>query len=192
MKKNKIDMKKIIENGGMTLTKTGQEFNANDGYMASLQGFEFKSSDVKEAEKKIYKYIEAIQDKDDAFVGVWVDKEFTYVDISLHILDYLEAVEFARENNQLAIYDLKNNESVYLHYLKYYNLYKIKHNSDGDVVDYVLIKQYNSKNDILSDIDINKKTLNNIIFKKLDDIKQSFKDMVVISDKITEEELIYM
>ena len=192
MENKKIDIEKIIKNGGVTLTKAGQEFNANDGYMASLAGFEFKSSNLQEVGSKIHEYLEKIQDRSNAFVGVWVDKDLTYVDISLHIVDYLEAVEFARENNQLAIFDLKKKESVYLHYLKYYSLYKIIYDNKGDVIDYVLIKQYNNKNDILNDIDINKKTLNNIVFKKLDDIKQSFKDMIVISDRITEEELVYM
>ena len=189
MENKKIDINEIIKNGGVTLTKEAKEFDANAGYMASLAGFEFKSSDIKEVEIKIYEYLKKIQDRSDAFVGIWVDSGFTYVDISLHIVDYLEAVEFARENNQLAIFDLKKKESVYLHYLKYYNLYKIVYDDKDNVVDYILIKQYNKKNDIINDIDVNKKTLNNIIFKKLDDIKQSFKNMVIISDKITEEEL---
>ena len=45
MRKNKIDIKKIILEGGATLNKYGEDFMTSEGFMVSVFGAEFKTTD---------------------------------------------------------------------------------------------------------------------------------------------------
>ena len=53
---------------------------------------------------------------------------------------------------QKAIYNIKDNESIYLNYdIKYYSLYKIiRDKITNDIKDYKFIKQYDTTHDIPS------------------------------------------
>ena len=105
MKKNKIDIKKIIIEGGATLNKHGEDFKADEGFMVSVFGAEFKTTDKEIAKNKIEEYLEKIQTEEGLFVGVWLDEGEVYIDLSIHILDYNEALEVARNNKQKALFD---------------------------------------------------------------------------------------
>lgn len=48
------------------------------------------------------------------YTGVWLEDNMYYIDKSLHIEDLREALQVAKEHNQLAIWDWKNNCSIYL------------------------------------------------------------------------------
>ena len=138
-------------------------------------------------------YREFIKDKQGLYIGLWLDSDVMYVDVSIHIIDYLEALEVARNNEQLAIYDLKNNDSIYLNYVKYYNLYRVVKNKDNEIIDYKLIKQYDKKEEIKEELKASIKTIDNIIyktFKQYEKRKKDFQDFILISDKITLQELI--
>lgn len=191
MKNEKII--EIIENKGATLDYNYNDFTSDKGFMVSLQGQEIKvnKNDIQGIKKEIEKKREFIGNKKGLLIGLWLDSDIMFIDVSTHIVDYLEALEVARNNDQLAIYDLKNNDSIYLTYLKYYTLYRVI-KKDNKIIDYKLIKQYNKKEEIKEEIKASKKTIDNIIyktFKQYEKRKKDFQDLILISDKITMEEL---
>ena len=191
MKDKKIDIKKIIVEGGATLNKNGEGFVSNNGFMVSVFGAEFKTTDEEKAKSKIEEYIEKIQTEEGLFVGVWVDEGEVYVDLSIHIMDYNEALEVARNNKQKAIFDLKNKTSIYLNYTRYYTLYNVIKDDEGQIIDYKIIRQYDRLEDIIKGLNINKQTLYNCISKSLDEVNQLiFNKWALVVDKISEEEII--
>lgn len=191
-----MDNKKIIEiieNKGATLDKNYNNISYNNGYMVSLYGEEVKTdiNNIEEIKKEIEKKKEKIKNVDNVYIGLWVDNDIMYIDVSIHIIDYLEALEVGRDNKQLAIFDLKNNNSIYLHYIKYYNLYKVI-KQDNKIIDYKLIKQYDKKEEIKEEIKASIKTIDNIIYKTFKHYEKRLKDYqdyILISDKITLEEI---
>ena len=192
MESNKI--MEIVKNGGATLDGNYKDFKSNDGFMVSLKGQEAKidKNDIQGIQKEIEKKREFIKDKKGLFVGLWVNNDVIYVDVSIHIIDYLEALEVARNNEQLAIYDLKNNDSIYLTYVKYYTLYRVIKDSNNNIIDYKLVKQYDKKEEIRKELKASIKTIDNIIYKSFDNYEKrlkDFQDLILISDKITLQEL---
>lgn len=193
MEKNNIDIKKIIIDGGATLNKNGEDFVSNKGFMVSIKGQEVKvdKNDIQGIKKEIEKKREFIKDKKELYIGLWLDSDIMYIDVSIHIIDYLEALEVARDNDQKAIFDLKNKTSIYLNYSKYYTLYNVIKDEEGKITDYKIIKQYNNIEEIIKDLNIKKQTLYNCISKNLDDVHQLiFNRLALVVDKISEEELI--
>lgn len=183
----------IIENRGATLDSNYNNFNSNEGFMVSIKGQEVKvnKNDIQGIKKEIEKKREFIGNKKGLFVGLWLDNDIMFIDVSIHIIDYMEALEVARNNDQLAIFDLKNNDSIYLTYLKYYSLYRVV-KQDNDIIDYKLIRQYDKKEEIRKGLKASSKTIDNIIyksFKQYEKRKKDFQDLILISDKITMEEL---
>ena len=192
MENNKI--MEIIKDEGATLDSNYNDFKSDKGFMVSIKGQEVKvdKNDIQGIKKEIEKKREFIKDKKELYIGLWLDSDIMYIDVSIHIIDYLEALEVARDNDQLAIYDLKNKTSIYLNYSKYYNLYKVVKNKDNDIIDYKLIKQYDTKEEIKEELKASIKTIDNIIYKTFDNYekrKKDFQDFILISDKITLEEL---
>ena len=57
MRKNNIDIKKIILEGGATLNKHGKDFVSNEGFMVSVFGAEYKTTDEEKAKNKIEEYL---------------------------------------------------------------------------------------------------------------------------------------
>ena len=192
-----MDNKKIMEiikNEGATLDYNYNNFSSNVGFMVSLKGQEVKvdKNNIEEIKKEVEKKREFIKDKKGLYVGLWLDNEIMYIDVSIHIIDYMEALEVARNNDQKAIYDLQKNNSIYLTYLKYYTLYRVIKDSNNNIIDYKLIKQYDKKEDIKKDINASIKTIDNIIYKSFRQYEKrlkDFQDYILVSGKITLEEL---
>lgn len=192
-----MENKKIIEiinNGGATLDCNYNDFKSDNGYMVSIKGQEIQVnvSNLEDIKKEVENKRDFIQDKKGLFIGLWVDSDIMFIDVSIHIIDYLKALEVARNNEQLAIFDLKNKDSIYLNYLKYYNLYKVIKNKDNEIINYKLIKQYDKKEEIKEELKASIKTIDNIIyknFKQYEKRKKDFQDLIIVSDKITLEEI---
>lgn len=183
----------IIENKGATLDYNLNNFNGDKGFMVSLKGQEVKvnKNDIQGIKKEIEKKRDFIGNKKGLYIGLWLDDDIMYIDVSIHIIDYLKALEVARNNDQIAIFDLKKKDSIYLTYLKYYSLYRVI-KKDDKIIDYKLIKQYDKKEEIKEEIKASSKTIDNIIyktFKQYEKRKKDFQDLILISDKITMEEL---
>lgn len=192
-----MDNKKIIEiikNEGATLDYNYNDFKSDRGYMVSIKGQEVKvdKNNIEEIKKEVEKKREFIGNKKGLFIGLWLDNEVMYVDVSVHIVNYLKALEVARNNEQKAIFDLQKKDSIYLTYLKYYTLYRVVKDSDNNIIDYKLIKQYDKREDIRKEIKASIKTIDNIIYKNFDHYEKrlkDFQDYILISGKITLEEL---
>lgn len=192
MKNEKI--MEIIKNEGATLDKDYNNFMSDRGFIVSIKGQEVKvdKNDIEEIKKEIEKKREFIKNKEGLYIGLWLEDDTIYIDVSIHIINYLKALEVARKNEQKAIFDLKNKDSIYLTYLKYYSLYRVIKDSNNNIVDYKLIKQYDKKEDIRKELKASSKTIDNIIYKSFNQYEKrlkDFQDKILISDKITLEEI---
>jgi len=180
------NLKQLIKNtilkGGNTLTSDLKESTEKKGFYVSLIGHEktFLLNDIKNIEKTILKYQQLIKNKKNVFIGLWIENNLFYIDISKHYLNKQQAIKQGVKNKQLAIYDIKNNKSIYLKkyvYIIYkYNLinndivYYKEFNSLKDIKN----KEFNSlsynylKESVTTDIDNIKQLINNkyIIFKE--------------------------
>lgn len=169
------DIKRIIENGGETLTKELKKADINGGFMVSLEGTETQAQgeDYQAIKKAIEEKQEIIKDKNNMYIGLWLDSGIMYIDISINIIDKVEALEFGKYNKQLAIYDLKNNDSIYLkdyNFIKYYTLYEVIKDRNNNIIDYKIKEQKENIN-LFKSIKASAKTLLNATYNSIDNIK---------------------
>jgi len=108
----------LKSNGGFSLDKDNSA--PTSGYMVSLEGLEvivdnFDTLSEEDINKACEWYIPQAQLKSEStYFGAWVDDNKLYLDLSLNIQDLDVAKAFGYANNQKAIYDVDNGESVYL------------------------------------------------------------------------------
>lgn len=169
------DIKRIIENKGETLTKELKKAELKRGYMVSLEGTETqtKGDDYQAIIKAIEEKQAIIKDKNNMCIGLWLDNNIMYIDISINIIDKVEALEFAKYNKQLAIYDLKNNDSIYIkdyNFIKYYTLYEVIKDRNNNIIDYKIKEQKENIN-LFKSITASAKTLLNATYNSIDNIK---------------------
>lgn len=171
------DIKRIIENKGETLTKELKKADINGGFMVSLEGAEVQKNknDIEGIKKAIEEKQAIIKDKDNLnlYIGLWLDSDVMYIDISINIIDKVEALEFAKYNKQLAIYDLINNDSIYLkdyNFVKYYTLYEVIKDRNNNIIDYKIKEQKRNIN-LFKSITASVKTLLNATYNNIDNIK---------------------
>lgn len=169
------DIKRIIENKGETLTKELKKADINGGFMVSLEGTETQTQgdDYQAIKKAIEEKQAIIKDNNNMYIGLWLDSNIMYIDISININDKVEALEFAKYNKQLAIYDLENNDSIYLkdyNFIKYYTLYEVIRNNNNNIIDYKIKEQKENIN-LFKSIKASVKTLLNATYNSIDNIK---------------------
>lgn len=169
------DIKRIIENKGETLTKELKKADINGGFMVSLEGAEVQKNinDINGIKKAIEEKQEIIKNKNNMYIGLWLDNNIMYIDISINIIDKVEALEFGKYNKQLAIYDLKNNDSIYLkdyNFIKYYTLYEVIKDRNNNIIDYKIKEQKENIN-LFKSIKASAKTLLNATYNSIDNIK---------------------
>lgn len=168
------ELKRIIKNGGETLTKELKKAELKRGYMVSLEGTETQTrgNDYQAIMKAIEEKQEIIKDKNNMYIGLWFDGGIMYIDISINIQDKTEALEFGKRNKQLAVYDLENNNSIYLkdyNFIKYYTLYQVVRDNNNNIIDYKIIEQRENMN-LFKSIKASAKTLLNATYKSINDI----------------------
>lgn len=168
------ELKRIIENGGTTLTSELKQAELTRGYMVSLEGAEsqVKGEDYQAIMKAIEEKQEIIKNKNNMYIGLWLDNNIMYIDISINIQDKTEALEFAKYNKQLAIYDIINNDSIYLkdyNFIKYYTLYEVIKDRNNNIIDYKIKEQKENIN-LFKSIKAGTKTLLNATYKSIDSI----------------------
>lgn len=142
-------IEKIIKNGGATLTSTLENADLKNGYMVSEVGAErvFGLDEVEEIEKTLIEYAEKITTNQ--FVGAWLDDDKLYIDISRHYKSKKQALRVGADNKQLAIYDIANEESIYIT-RSVFILYAV----DKVLDDIRNIAEYNSLQDIEEEFNI--------------------------------------
>lgn len=107
--------KLVIKNGGFSINKDGK--NPTTGYMISCKDlYKIALSDL--TSDKLDNAIKEAT-KIGGYIGGWLDTEANdrdnfYLDISINVKDRNEAIELAKKNNQLAIFDIATGESIYL------------------------------------------------------------------------------
>jgi len=113
-------IEKLHNEGGFSINvNTGATPGA--GYMVSIPGAEAvrRLSDITELTIKRYveKYAQQLATPG-AYLGAWVDGWEVYLDISVNVDSLEDALNLARDNKQLAIYDLEAGDSIYLERLE--------------------------------------------------------------------------
>jgi hypothetical protein len=101
------------------LTSLGYEpLKSSMGFMVSIKKYE----EALEPKDFTYERVKAYLSKEGLegefrrlYFGGWLDNEgYIYLDMNIYILDFVMAIKEAIKQNQLAIYDLKNEKSIYL------------------------------------------------------------------------------
>lgn len=169
------DIKRIIENKGETLTKELKKADINGGFMVSLEGAEVQKNvnDINGIKKAIEEKQEIIKDNNNMYIGLWLNNNIMYINISINIIDKVEALEFAKYNKQLAIYDIENNNNIYLkdyNFIKYYTLYEVIKDKNNNIIDYKLKEQKENIN-LFKSIKASAKTLLNATYNSINNIK---------------------
>lgn len=178
MNNKMIELKnEILKNGGLTITKELKNANLKNGFMVSINGYEFTSYNINDIINKMAEYKEIIKDKNNYYIGVWIDKEnnnLIYLDISKNINNLRDAEKTAKKNLQKAIYNIKKDTSIYLNYeVKFYTLYKKIYkiiDNKKILIDEVFKNMYNSIKDIPSNYRIDKE--NYTIYKDFININE--------------------
>lgn len=101
--------------GGFSYNAITGESNSATGYMVSLNGYEeqFDFNDVDNNTIRNYflNHLDSLN-KEEAFLGGWVDNNKVYLDVSVNISDLETAIYTGIMNNQKAIYDCANKRSI--------------------------------------------------------------------------------
>ena len=108
---NKKDYQKVVEK---TLKNGG--YSQNTGrYMVAIEEHETIVPRETFNWRKIRDFNEN-QNKGWSCLGTWFNPKDNqvYIDVSIPFEDKEKALKFASDNNQSAIYDVKNNETIYL------------------------------------------------------------------------------
>lgn len=106
----------ILKNKGISINNKGEQ--PTNGYMVSTKDVYIKSKVL--TRELLLSYWKTnkikIETIDNIFLGVWYDINdgFWYIGLSLNFENWEEAIEIGYQNKQLAIYDIKNNKSIYL------------------------------------------------------------------------------
>ena len=179
-------IKQGIKNGGFTKNAYMEDITEKKGYIVSIEGFEkiyHINGDISEIEKDVINYINIIKNKRNHYIGLWVDDDKIYLDLSKHYKNKEKAVINGINNKQLAIYDIANNKSIPLTKNTYIVYYYNKAKND---IQY--IKEYLNIKDLERDYMI--RNAYNYITEDIDDIKALLKDkFIIVKDTINLIEL---
>lgn len=109
----------ILANDGYTWGPAGRHVPTT-GFMVSIPGHEQaiprEVLDAVEVAKYIGDTYDKVMATDSLFWGAWVneDNDQVYFDLSMHIEDRAEAIAFGRLADQLAIWDVANEDEIRL------------------------------------------------------------------------------
>ena len=184
----------IIKNEGITLDiEKLQNTSIKNGFIVSLIDFEYKTKNIDEVINKITKYIDIINTlkskekvKKTYFVGVWYNKDdgFYYLDISKHFEKLRDAKKFGEVNKKKAIYNLKDNKSIYLNYnITFYSLYKVIKDDNNNIIKDNIISTFDNIKDISNYLKISIKEVYNILNNKINNTSYIiYKDIINIDE----------
>ena len=169
-------------NNGCNIDASLNVKKIHDGYMVSINGHE-KIIDINNindinTQKEIYKAItekkqaikrlKELNHKSAFYIGLWLNDNKLYVDISINILSKYKAIAQGVKNLQYAIYDVKNGcdielkKDVYIIYK-----YDVKRN------DFIYIKECITPTDAIDYLKISKNHFYNIMQKTIDNFNIS-------------------
>ena len=105
---------RIKKNKGITLNVHTNR-TKKTGFAVSLTGFETKAHTLNE--RVLNTYLETnkvILSKQNHFFGAWIENDLTYFDVSIIVRSKKQAISLGRQNKQLAIFDLKKLQTIYI------------------------------------------------------------------------------
>lgn len=106
----------IKQTGGGTFVKKGSNFEPlyeTQGYYVSVEGHEQQIPLEQVQPADLLNYANANVKPGELF-GTWVDGMQLYLDVSKHFLDLNEALDFGKQNHQIAVWDAGNNQEIRL------------------------------------------------------------------------------
>lgn len=109
---DKIDLVKIIQNGGATLNGSGRAVSYRRGYQVSKKDCYILNA---RHTNKILRAVNSLLNglRPGEFCGLWVDGGRVYVDISERITSKREALKIGRERAQISIFDWRAAACIY-------------------------------------------------------------------------------
>lgn len=105
----------IRANGGSTRSVVPGVTSPRGGYAVSLKGFEEKFAHW--SDETIAEYIERHRfqlAQPGRFIGAWEYNGELYLDVSVNVADLQIALDMARANDQLAIFDVASEQEILL------------------------------------------------------------------------------
>ena len=122
-KESFLELEKDLKaKGGFSVKKltsfSYEPLKSSMGFMVSIKKYEeaLEPKDFTYERVKAYLNKEGLEDSlERLYFGAWLDNEgYIYLDMSKHVLDFVMAIKEAIKQNQVAIYDLKKEKSIYL------------------------------------------------------------------------------
>jgi len=111
----KTRIKNIIKNGGATLNKQGNAKNYKSGYQVSKKDlFILDIENIENITTIINNTLNNMQN--DEFLGLWVDNNKVYIDLSIKISNLQKAVNFGKKLKQISIFEWSTKNCIYLKY----------------------------------------------------------------------------
>lgn len=106
-------LKSIIDNGGATIKKNGLSITYKRGWQVSKK--DISVMDVNDLKSILHKINEELKKiAKDEFLGLWIDKNKIYIDLTIKINNKKQAIEFGRKNKQISIYNWYNGKCLFL------------------------------------------------------------------------------
>ena len=108
----------VLNNGSATLGADFKPIEKKRGYCVSLAGFETRLSLSSPSAKMLFEYYLIVYAErarqSGAFIGLWVNDDTIYFDLSRVYSDKKKALKEGALNAQLAIYDIARQQSIYI------------------------------------------------------------------------------
>lgn len=103
---------KIIKDGGATLTPNGSPVLYKRGYQVSKKDCYILTLNRRQI-ASAFDSVKKLCKRSDC-VGLWIDGDKIYIDISEHINSKKQAIEQGRKNKQISIFDWATGDCIYL------------------------------------------------------------------------------
>ena len=111
---DKNTLKKIIKKGGVTLTSQGLQVNFKKGYQVSFKDCYILEVDNIDIILKKVNYLLNYYKKINCYIGLWIDSNKIYIDLSKKIDNLKNALNFGKSRQQISIFDWNKKECIYL------------------------------------------------------------------------------
>ena len=106
---------RTVENGGITYSLLHDNYPTRGYSVGSDKFYEHTIASKYFSAWDILQYCDAHKIElslPDVFLGIWIDDNTVYFDISIVLPDEHNALQFARDNSQIAIYSLHDNNTI--------------------------------------------------------------------------------
>ena len=104
-----MKLKNIIANNGATIGKK-DEISFTSGYQVSKKDLSVIPT-YKLRKKDLLAILETLKTRE--YLGVWIDNNKAYIDISEHRLSLDQALSLGKKRNQISIFDWSTKDCIY-------------------------------------------------------------------------------